>query len=78
MKKASLRNLMGYLSQAERLGGVLMQYISAFYGESVENDFSYEIDLPDPEPNSEHSKLKIGFGTVKGSCIKPISYTFCY
>lgn len=55
-----------------------LKYISAFHGESVENDFSYEVDLPDPEPDSEHSTLKIGFGTVKGSCIKPISYSFCY
>ncbi len=55
-----------------------LMYVSALTGKPVENDFSYEVNLPDPMPESEHSKLKIGFATFKGNCIKPISYKFCY
>ena len=55
-----------------------LKYISALSEKSIENGFSYQIDLPFPSPESELSKLKIGFATFKGSCIKPISYKFCY
>jgi len=53
-------------------------YISALDGRSVENSFNYDVDLPFPKPESELSKLKIGFGTFKENCVKPISYKFCY
>ena len=53
-------------------------YISALTGKSEEDDFSYEVIMPDPEPQSELSNIKIGFGTFKGNCAKPISYNFCY
>jgi hypothetical protein len=55
-----------------------LKYISALNGESIENGFSYEVDLPVPNPESELSKVQIGFGTFQGNCIKPVSYKFCY
>lgn len=55
-----------------------LQYISARNGRSVEKGFSYDVDIPVPGPESELSKLQIGFGTFKGSCVKPLSYKFCY
>jgi len=55
-----------------------LNYISAIDGRSAENGFSYEVNLPKPSPESDLSKLKIGFGTFIGSCVKPISYKFCY
>ena len=36
MKKASLRNPMGLLSQAERLGGILKQHNPEFYDGELE------------------------------------------
>jgi len=55
-----------------------LNYISAIDGRSAENGFSYEVNLPKPSPESELSKLKIGFGTFIENCVKPISYKFCY
>lgn len=55
-----------------------LKYISALSGKSIENGFSYEVNLPVPSPESELSKLQIGFGTFQKNCIKPISYKFCY
>lgn len=56
-------------------------YISAIEEESasVEDSITYSFNLPhDPKPGSEFSQSEIGFGTIKGSCVKPISYKFCY
>lgn len=56
-------------------------YISAIEEESVsvEDSVTYSFSLPhDPKPGSELSQSEIGFGTIKGSCVKPISYKFCY
>jgi len=54
-------------------------YISAKTEESIEDGISYNLSFPnDPKPGSEFSETKIGFGTFKGSCVKPISYKFCY
>lgn len=50
-------------------------YISDPSGESVEDVFSYEVLLPTPQPGA--TKIAIGFGTFKGSCIKPIRYSIC-
>lgn len=55
-----------------------LKYISASSGRSIEKGFSYEVNLPKPSPESDISKLKIGFGTFKEGCVKPISYKFCY
>ncbi len=54
-------------------------FISAINEESIEDGISYNLIFPnDPKPGSEFSETKIGFGTFQGSCIKPISYKFCY
>ncbi len=57
-------------------------YISAIIEEesmSVNDSVTYSFYLPhDPKPGSEFSQSEIGFGTIKGSCVKPISYKFCY
>jgi len=53
-------------------------YLSILDEDSTEDSFSYTINLLDPKPISEHSEIRIGFGTFKGNCIKPISYKFCY
>jgi len=55
-----------------------LKYISALNGKAIENGFSYEVNLPVPSPESELSKLQIGFGTLRKNCINPISYRFCY
>lgn len=55
-----------------------LEYISALSGKSISNGFSYEVTLPFPSPESELSKLRIGLGTYQKSCLKPISYKFCY
>lgn len=55
-----------------------LSYISEFYNEPTEAVFSYDIDLLDPNLDSELSNLNFGFGTIKGSCVKPISYKICY
>ena len=57
-------------------------YISSISEEepiSIEDSISYSFLLPhDPKPGSALSESEIGFGTLKGSCVKPISYRFCY
>ncbi len=55
-----------------------LNYISEYYNKPTEADFSYEVDLLDPNIESELSNLDFGFGTVRGSCVKPISYKICY
>jgi len=55
-----------------------LRYMSGLTGESIEDSFSYEVDLPDPFLESELSILEFGFGVLGKSCIKPINYRFCY
>jgi hypothetical protein len=57
---------------------VNLSYLSALDGKPTEEYFSYNVVLSDPKPASELSKIAIGFATLKGNCIKPISYKFCY
>lgn len=57
---------------------VNLSYLSALDGKPTEEYFSYNVALSDPKPLSELSKIVIGFATLKGNCVKPISYKFCY
>lgn len=53
-----------------------LQYISNS-GKPAKDNFEYNIELPIPNPEGS-SIIQFGFGTFKGSCIKPLDYTFCY
>lgn len=55
-----------------------LKYISDTTDESVETSLRYDVALPDPDPQSQYSMQRIGLGTLKGNCIKPVSYKFCY
>lgn len=69
-------------------GNKVTFYFNPVYISAIEEDafsvedkdsISYSFSLPnDPKPGSEFSESRIGFGTFKGSCVKPISYKFCY
>lgn len=53
-----------------------LKYISAVTEGPMDNSFSYSVILPSPD--SEKSEVKVSFGTLKGDCIKPVSYKICY
>jgi len=55
----------------------ILNYISDNTGSSMNDTFNYIVDLPDPNPESDYSKTEFGFATLKGDCIKPISYKIC-
>lgn len=54
-----------------------LSYISDNTNSSVVDTFNYVVDLPDPKPESDYSKTEFSFATLKGDCIKPISYKIC-
>jgi hypothetical protein len=57
----------------------ILDYISASSGRKVKSEFNLpEVLLSDPNVESEFSQIKVGIGTKKGFCIKPISFKFCY
>ncbi|MEK7116971.1 MAG: hypothetical protein AAB837_02300 [Patescibacteria group bacterium] len=55
-----------------------IRYISSENGETKTEDYLYNFQFPDPSPTNKNSKIKFGIGTVKGGCVKPISYKVCY
>jgi hypothetical protein len=75
--EAELETKLSIIEKNKAVVSFNLKYISALSTKSTENGFSYQIDLPFPNPESELSKLKIGFATFKGNCIKPISYKIC-
>jgi len=50
-------------------------YVPSEGDRPIEDSFTYDVSLPDPTP--ENSMIKIGFGTLKKRCIKPVSYEIC-
>ncbi len=50
-------------------------YISDLTNDRTEDNFSYDVKLPFPQP--DEASIKFGLGTFKGSCVKPIKYEIC-
>jgi hypothetical protein len=71
-----IRNIINKGNEAQF--NINLSYLSAIDSKPIEDFINYDVDLPDPNPESTLSKISIGFGTFKGECIKPISYKFCY
>lgn len=55
-----------------------LKYFSDTADGPVEEALNYDVNLPDPDLKSKYSIQRLGLGTFKGDCIKPISYKFCY
>lgn len=56
-----------------------LMYTSAESGKGVEDIITFnDILMSDPNVDSEFSEIRVGIGTERGYCIKPISFKFCY
>lgn len=70
----SVRSIPLQGNQAQLLFNV--SYISAQTGDTVVDILKYEVKILNPDPLN--LRIKIGFGTTVGNCIKLISYEFNY
>ena len=50
-------------------------YLSSVDGKTVTEPLDYVMQLPFPNPKT--AETKVGFGTSKTACIKPIKFTIC-
>ncbi|MBI2013741.1 MAG: hypothetical protein HYS87_02870 [Candidatus Colwellbacteria bacterium] len=55
-----------------------INYISSINGKTQEDQFSYDFQFPYPNPTDSAYTVNFGLGTIKGGCIKPISYEIHY
>lgn len=51
-----------------------IKYISSITEKTIEDSFPYFLKLPEADINTSNSLTQLGFGTLKGGCIKPNSY----
>jgi hypothetical protein len=55
-----------------------VEYISAVTGDTENDQFSYEVELPYTNPLENGPYTRFGFSVFKGNCIRPVAFEACW